>query len=179
MHTTFAFDWHFLCDIFREVWSGVMENFTKEQIVPDVISSIPEAQLKVGASKLIIGVSSKVKNNVCLFVFLFIGGAPFRSSSGQKVDIFLTVNVNALWKVQWDGKDLEPGAQWTPTQVKDQPFVHWEVDDGAFYTVVMTGRLLVLFNHNFAKMRILIIYIGNIGIISSSKFDRSRCTQQK
>ena len=46
-----------------------MENFTKEQIVPDVISSIPGAQLKVGASKLFIGVSCKVKKNVRLFVF--------------------------------------------------------------------------------------------------------------
>ena len=115
-----------------------MDNFMSEQVVPDVISSIPQSKLKVGASILFICVSSKTKKSVCLFVCLSIRGAAFRTSRDETV--FLSVIVNVLSKVQWDGNDLEPGAQWTPTQVKDQPSVHWEAEDGALYTFIMTGR---------------------------------------
>lgn len=32
------------------------------------------------------------------------------------------------------------GSELTPTQVKDQPKVEWEAEDGAFYTLLMTGK---------------------------------------
>ena len=97
--------------------------------------------------------------------------AAFQSTSGLKV--VLTTNINPFPKVQWDGKDLEPGAQWTPTQVKDQPFVHWEVEEGAFYTMVMTGRLLILAN------KLLLSGESTLGTFRLFPFDRSRCTQPK
>ncbi|XP_017855203.2 phosphatidylethanolamine-binding protein homolog F40A3.3 [Drosophila busckii] len=36
------------------------------------------------------------------------------------------------------GISVKPGMVLTPTQVKDQPCVKWEADDGKFYTLVMT-----------------------------------------
>lgn len=32
------------------------------------------------------------------------------------------------------------GSELTPTQVKDQPKVEWEAEEGTFYTLLMTGK---------------------------------------
>lgn len=36
------------------------------------------------------------------------------------------------------GAKVEMGNVLTPTQVKDQPHVHWEAESDAFYTLCMT-----------------------------------------
>lgn len=61
--------------------------FTKEQLIPDLLDSVPDKVLKISYN------------------------------SGVK---------------------LEPGNVLTPTQVKDQPTVEYEAEDGAFYTLLMT-----------------------------------------
>lgn len=38
------------------------------------------------------------------------------------------------------GVKVELGNVLTPTQVKDQPKVEWDAEDGALYTLLMTGR---------------------------------------
>ena len=42
-------------------------------------------------------------------------------------------------KVSWDGVELSPGKQWTPTAVQKQPLVSWEAKPGALYTLVLSG----------------------------------------
>lgn len=32
------------------------------------------------------------------------------------------------------------GLELTPTEVKDEPKVEWETEDGAFYTLLLTGN---------------------------------------
>lgn len=39
------------------------------------------------------------------------------------------------------GVNVNLGNVLTPTQVKDQPKVEWDAEDGAFYTLLMTGKL--------------------------------------
>merc|ERR1711994_360714 len=43
----------------------------------------------------------------------------------------------SLLKVSYNGVDISPGQVMTPTQVQDQPVLSWEVEEGAFYTVIM------------------------------------------
>lgn len=40
------------------------------------------------------------------------------------------------------GVKVELGNVLTPTQVKDEPKVEFEAEDGAFYTLLMTGKLI-------------------------------------
>lgn len=45
-----------------------------------------------------------------------------------------------LLKVSYpSGKKVNLGNILTPTQVKDQPDVEWEAEDGVLYTLLMTG----------------------------------------
>lgn len=47
-----------------------------------------------------------------------------------------------LLKIKYSsGIDVELGETLTPTQVKDQPDVTWEAEDGAFYTLLMTSNV--------------------------------------
>lgn len=39
------------------------------------------------------------------------------------------------------GIKVKLGNVLTPTQVKDQPTVEWEGEDGAYYTLLMTGKV--------------------------------------
>lgn len=38
------------------------------------------------------------------------------------------------------------GSELTPTQVKDEPKVEWEAEDGAFYTLLLTGKSNIIIN---------------------------------
>lgn len=42
-------------------------------------------------------------------------------------------------KVSYTSGVTVEGTELTPTQVKDQPKVEWEAEDGTFYTLLMTG----------------------------------------
>jgi len=43
-----------------------------------------------------------------------------------------------LLKVSYSGGVTVDGGELTPTQVKDEPKVEWQADDGSFYTLLMT-----------------------------------------
>lgn len=45
-----------------------------------------------------------------------------------------------LLKVSYPSGVEVAGVELTPTQVKDQPTVEWEAEDGAHYTLLMTGK---------------------------------------
>lgn len=46
-----------------------------------------------------------------------------------------------LLKVSYPSGVNVEGVELTPTQVKDEPSIEWEAEDGAFYTLLMTGNL--------------------------------------
>lgn len=70
-----------------------------------------------------------------------------------------------LLKISYpSGKEVYLGNILTPTQVKDQPDVEWEAEEGALYTLLMTGKLKDWWlNHG--------IYINSVDFISSSDPD--------
>lgn len=43
-------------------------------------------------------------------------------------------------KVSYPSGVTVEGSELTPTQVKDQPKVEWEAEDGVFYSLLMTGN---------------------------------------
>lgn len=45
-----------------------------------------------------------------------------------------------LLKISYPSGVVVEGVELTPTQVKDQPKVEWDAEDGAFYTLLMTGK---------------------------------------
>lgn len=50
------------------------------------------------------------------------------------VDNLQEVQVSSPSGVQVNGSEL------TPTNVKDQPSVQWNAEEGSFYTLLMTGK---------------------------------------
>lgn len=45
-----------------------------------------------------------------------------------------------LLKVSYPSGVSVEGIELTPTQVKDQPTVEWEAEQGVYYTLLMTGK---------------------------------------
>jgi hypothetical protein len=45
-----------------------------------------------------------------------------------------------LLKVTYPSGVTVEGLELTPTQVKDEPKVEWQGEDGTFYTLLMTGK---------------------------------------
>lgn len=43
-------------------------------------------------------------------------------------------------KVSYPSGAKASGGELTPTQVKDQPEVEWEAEDGSYYTLLLTGE---------------------------------------
>jgi hypothetical protein len=43
-------------------------------------------------------------------------------------------------KVSYPSGAIAEGVELTPTQVKDEPKVEWESEDGSFYTLLLTGK---------------------------------------
>lgn len=57
-------------------------------------------------------------------------------------DVLETVPDLKFLKISYpSGVSVDLGNLLTPTQVKDQPKVEWEAEEGAFYTLLMTGEL--------------------------------------
>lgn len=48
----------------------------------------------------------------------------------------------SLLKISYpSGVNVNLGNVLTPTQVKEQPKIEWDAEEGAFYTLLMTGKL--------------------------------------
>lgn len=48
-------------------------------------------------------------------------------------------NIDSCWQVKYADVEANSGNVVTPTQVKSQPQLSWSAEEGAFYTVCMTG----------------------------------------
>jgi phosphatidylethanolamine-binding protein len=57
-------------------------------------------------------------------------------------DIFEEVNKLEELKVSYPSGVEVNGSELTPTNVKDEPNVEWNAEDGSFYTLLMTGNNL-------------------------------------
>jgi phosphatidylethanolamine-binding protein len=60
-------------------------------------------------------------------------------SEGVVPDVIDEAPAKAV-KVSYPSGAVPEGVELTPTQVKDEPKVEWESEDGSFYTVLLTGE---------------------------------------
>lgn len=58
-------------------------------------------------------------------------------------DIFDEVDKIDELKVSYPSNVEVNGSELTPTNVKDEPLVEWNAEDGSFYTLLMTGEIFL------------------------------------
>lgn len=53
------------------------------------------------------------------------------------------------------GVSVDMGNKLTPTQVKDEPTVSWSADSNEFYTLCMTGNVLIFVRYKYYNISII------------------------